>query len=1609
MPKQNDTSPRTPEALIEKALAALPAKSPKGLTDLLKIMADQIQPEDLGLFSGDILASITQTHWDLAKEKKSGNPEIRIYSSHAKDERFHRTVIDIVSNDMAFLVDSAIAEVNRHNILIDHLLHPILFAEYDKSGTLTGISLKDTPGSVKQSHISIQIKDLLPEDILKTLKEGMLIALHDVHYANRDWPVMNTKMAAAIEDLASATTKHPAKEIDKYCAFLEYLKDNNFTFLAYREYKFEEKDGDLQSKIVKGKSLGLLADDFKPAYISESEEGLPRNLQELRRKLAPVSISKTNRLSTVHRRVPMDAIAVKTYDSNGEVTGEKLFLGLLTSVTYARSVSSIPYLREKVEAVINDSNFLEGSHDRKALRHILERYPRDELFQMEEGDLFKTAVSILRLQEKQRVALFLRKDPFGRYISCLIYIPRDRFSSELRETMVDILERELLGKCGNFYSNMDDSVFARVTVTIHISQKNPPKFKTDTIESMLVDAARTWPERLSTALYETERGSEENKALTAQYATAFPVSYTSRYTGKQAVFDIEKIETAIKTNALQLELYRPEDVSSGQLRLKLYNPGAPVTLSDVMPILENIGLRTISELPFEITPASGCASVWIHDFLVEVPEIKEVVNIADVKPSFERAFSKIWAHEAEDDGLNRLLLSANLNWHEITILRAYVRYLKQIGSPFSRPYIQKALTSFPQISSMIVAMFKALHDPKNGENAESLAAKCALTIDKALESVESLDQDRILRSMTNLVESTLRTNYYQRNSDGSAKSYLAFKIDSRTVSDMPDPKPLVEIFVYSTKVEGVHLRGDRIARGGIRWSDRHEDFRTEVLGLMKAQMVKNAVIVPTGAKGGFVVKTPTNTREEFMKEGIECYKTFIRALLDITDNRKGGKRVPPKDVVCRDGDDPYLVVAADKGTATFSDIANGISQEYGHWLDDAFASGGSAGYDHKKMAITARGAWESVKAHFRALGHNIQTNAFDVVGVGDMGGDVFGNGMLLSPYIKLVGAFNHLHIFCDPNPDEAVSFKERKRLFDAVKGWDTYDVNTLSKGGRIYNRSEKLLELTPEIKARFDIDKDKVAPNDLMKAMLKSRTDLLWFGGIGTYIKSTKQSHADVGDKANDSLRIDATEIRARVIGEGANLALTQLGRIEFAERGGRLNTDFVDNSGGVNSSDLEVNIKILMTDIMRDKSIGMDLAARNKLLESMTEDVSGLVLRNNYQQAQAISLAEIQAREQLPIQEEFISELERTIGLNRRIEGLPDSETVQARIRAGKGLTRPELCILLSYAKIGFTKALLKSDIPDSPGMEEWVVNYFPSALRQKYRPFMLDHQLKREIIATSMSNSLINRMGPTFLKSRMAKTGASMADIARAYIVVREAFGLRSLWDQIEALDNKVPALVQLKAMKDISNLASHAVTWFLTRLGRPLEIASDTAAFGKGVEQLRGKLLNLLSPEMLETAQQHAAMLERDGLPKALAEQIALLPTLASACDIIKVSLEQKTDLHETAKIYFDIGERFQMGWLRQQARFLPADDHWQAEAVGGLVDQLYSSQAGMTVRILHDTNSKPAKGKTLFDTWMADQGRNAEQIDPLLADLRRSGTLDLPMLVIAEQRLRQLYGG
>ncbi len=1551
---------------------------------------------DLDQLEAHSLLKIVRRHWDMARGRKPGKPAIlvRAVNTGGIGADAVRTAVDVVNDDMPFLVDSVAAALTARERTIQFLMHPIVH----------------DPKGAGQSHIHVELQGTLPESLMKNLESDLLLVLEDVSMATRDWAAMREALKACRRGLVHAPDNEAA--VGEYCAFLDYLYDDNFTLLGFARYRFSEKDGKRTWVPERNSGLGLLSGDPAPYEPWAESRNSAHDAQALRLNLPPLSVSKLNRRSTVHRAVPLDAVTVRQYDSKGRTTGECLIVGLFTSVTYSRSIRDIPFLRRRADQATELSGFRPGSHDYKALRHILEKYPRDELFQMEDGALLETALSILQLQERRRIALYLRPDMFGRYISCLVYVPRDRYDTRLRIAMQAILETELHGTCSNFYTTLDDSPLARVMYLIETPRI--ARFSREDIERKLQETGKLWGDRLQSALraaYEDERRIADESF---RYGAAFPAAYTERYEPKQTVYDIIKTEEVLQGEGFTLDLYHDKTCGPHQLRLKIYSRGQPVTLSDALPVLENFGFRVISELPFEVRPRGAGQSVWVHDFLMTARNGAVTDDLARVKNTFEETLKGIWRGAIENDSLNELVVQAAMPWRDIQILRAYVRYMRQANYPIGIPAIERALTQNAAIASAIVSLFHARFSP-SAKGRDAAMAKQIASIEGLLEKVVSLDTDRILRTIAALVQATLRTNFYQKDSQGAPKGWLSLKLDSRAVSILPQPRPFREIFVYSPRMEGIHLRMDWIARGGIRWSDRPEDFRTEILGLMKAQQVKNAVIVPMGAKGGFIVKHPPEEggRAAFQQEGIECYKILVRGLLDITDNRKGTKIIPPKDVVRHDPDDPYLVVAADKGTASFSDIANGLSLEYGFWLGDAFASGGSAGYDHKGMGITARGAWESVKRHFREMDHDTQTQPFEVIGVGDMGGDVFGNGLLQSTKIRLAGAFNHVHIFCDPDPDPAVSFKERQRLFNEVKGWDQYDVKKLSKGGRIYDRSEKSLKLTPEIMARFDLKQAQVTPADLIQAMLRARTDLLFFGGIGTYIKASVESHADVGDKGNDSLRVDAPEIRAKVIGEGANLAVTQRARVEMAQNGIRLNTDFIDNSAGVDTSDHEVNIKILTSAVMENPKNTLTLKKRNALLSSMTDEVAALVLRDNYQQTQGLSLAELQAAEDISLHAAFIRDLERHSGLSRKLEALPDDEALKRRQAADKGLTRPELSVLLAHAKILFTRDLLNSDIPDHKDTQGWLEQYFPGPLRKAYGAEIQRHRLHREIMATALSNDLVNRMGPTFVKAMMDKTGAPVADVARAYLIVRSVFGLQALWDDIEALDAKVPASVQLRAMLEIAHLVERELAWFLTRQGRAPDIGRDIRAFGPGISMLHAELKKVAAPQLAETIARRAGAAQKDGLPPKLAAQLASIPALGAACDIIRIAGDGKTDIPSAARAYFEIGEFFHLDWLRQQAHLLPANDRWSSDAVEGLIEQLHGCQAGLTLRVLHDMRNEVKGGKKpkagIVARWMEMHGHQAAQVESLLADMRKAPALDLPMLILAEQRLRHLFAG
>lgn len=1574
----------------------------------------QVPDEDQDLIQEKQKTEIAQTHWDLMEKRTLGESEITIYTPE-DNALSDGSIIDIVSDNMSFIVDSIAAKLTEKNYVIDLLLHPVLHITRDNKGQITNVSRNSGHQSYGESHLHIHLNRIVPTPLQDELKDSLLEVLQDVRLATRDWFLMREKLREVQNTLSKAPTERTDFEVEEYLEFLEFLYKDTYTLLGYREYIFKEKDGKVISDAIKGTGLGILSDENRMVYVNEDRDRLTQRQQKKRLSLPPVSISKVNKKSLVHRNVPMDSVAVKLYDEKGEITGEALFVGLFTSVIYSQSIANLPYLRMKANRVLHLAGFDKGDHNYKALRHILEKYPRDELFQTGAKHLHKTCLGILRLQERQRVALFTRRDPFDRYISCLTYIPKERFDSNLRRKFQIILEQELKGECTNYSSSIDESPLARVIFTIKIDQKNAKDIneKNPEIEKRLQEAGNDWIEQLAVLLHKSIGSEDEAVTLLKRYEEVFPLSYQEHCAPYKAVFDIQKIETVRETSKIALDLYHTKTLKENQLQLKVFSPEKPMPLSEIMPILENSGLHVISEHPYMIKPKDSKAPIWIHDFLMELKKNGTPLKLEEVKDSFEEALSCIWDHRFENGGLNRLLLTTGMNWRDVTILRTYLKYLRQMRFSYSGTYMEQALTDNPKISELLVKLFKNQLDPELGEKGISLAAACSVAIDQALEDVSSLDQDRILRTIVSLVESTMRTNFFQKDEKGAPKPYLSIKLKSKDIAALPDPKPFMEIFVYSPRVEGVHLRGDMIARGGLRWSDRNDDFRTEVLGLMKAQMVKNAVIVPMGSKGGFVLKNPPKEggREAFLEEGIACYKTFIRGLLDITDNRKGEKIHPPANVVRRDGDDPYLVVAADKGTATFSDIANSLAKEYDFWLGDAFASGGSAGYDHKKMGITARGAWESVKRHFRELGKDIQSDPFDVVGIGDMGGDVFGNGMLLSKQIRLVGAFNHLHIFCDPDPDPAKSWKERNRLFNAIKGWDAYNTDLLSKGGRIFNRSDKSLELTPEIRKRFGIDAKKVSPNDLICAMLKAKSDLLWFGGIGSYVKASDESDADVGDKANDALRINAKQVGAKVIGEGANLGITQKGRIEFAQNGGAVNADFIDNSGGVNSSDAEVNIKILLNDVMSVQKHAMTEKKRNTLLESMTDEIAALVLRNNYQQSQAISLMELKANTDLSLHASFINDLERENLLERELEFLPSEEEIERRMAIGDGLTRPELGILVAYAKITLTKDLLKSDIPDIPEMTDFLLSYFPTALRKKYKKEILRHRLKREIIATDIANNIVNRMGATFVKSVMEKTESSCADVVRAFLVVQEAFDLNTLWEKIEALDNVVPAQLQLVALNDIETLVEREITWFLTRLGRPINIVEDSEKFKEGVDSLKTVLDDIITEEIASHILQRKTIGTQQGLPEELSESISILPVLGASCDIIRIGMEQVTPLKDTAYIYFRLGAYFHLDWLRNQAANFPVEDLWGATAIESMIDRLYKSQAALTVRILQDMRHKIKDSKGdgasgAVELWTKTCATKAKPIEMLLDSMQRTSTVDLNMLVIAEQRLRDL---
>ncbi|SDI72129.1 NAD-glutamate dehydrogenase [Billgrantia gudaonensis] len=1592
------------DQLRERLESGLDRKRAEAVDAFARYFYATVPLDDLADRRLDDLYGATLSVWHFIQHFDSAEPKVRVFNPDFEEHGWQstHTFVAVLHEDMSFLVDSVRIELNRRGLTVHAIHNAVLAVKRSARHDLQQVTSPRGDGApaARESLIVIEIDRHSNPAFLAEIESGIHEVLQDVRTAVGDYPAMCERVRAAVDELEAGRPETvDADDHAEAIAFLEWLVRDNFTFLGYDEFTVEtDTEGDRLEKVA-GSELGVFRLD-QPRYRERIRTEL--GVDGERFVLVPqlLSFAKSAHHARVHRPTYPDYISVDRYDEHGRVVGERRFLGLFTATVYNESPRNIPLLRRKLKAVMDIAGFNPKGHNGKQLLQILEVYPRDDLFQIDIQELARTALGILDIRERRRVRLFVRTDRSGRFHSCLVFVPRDVFSTDLRLRIQDLLCEELDAVFGDFNTYLSESVLARIQFILRFNGETPKDVDIRRIEAKVARLARSWRDELQEAMVEGY-GEEQANRLMDRFRNAFPASYRDDYGARTAVFDVHHLIELDDGKDLALSLYRLLEEESSGVNLKLFHRGRPIPLSDVLPMMENLGLRVIGERPYEIETEE--TTYWIHDFDLEHHTSIEV-SLQAMREPFIEAFQRIWAGEADNDAFNRLVIVANLDWREVAMLRGYARYLKQIRFGMSQDYIATTLANHPEITGELVRLFALRFHPQETGSAQAIDA-CVETIVRHLDGVASLNDDQLLRRYMELILATLRTNYYQTTPDGQIKDYIAFKLDPSQVTNMPRPRPVYEIFVCSPRVEGVHLRGGKVARGGLRWSDRHEDFRTEVLGLVKAQQVKNAVIVPVGAKGGFVCKRlpEGGDRQAMQREGIACYKTFIRALLDVTDNLVGGEVVPPRDVVRHDDDDAYLVVAADKGTATFSDIANEISAEYGHWLGDAFASGGANGYDHKKMGITAKGAWESVKRHFRGLGVDTQRDEFTVLGIGDMAGDVFGNGMLLSDKIRLVGAFNHLHIFVDPEPDAAATFAERQRLFTAPSSsWEDFDTSLISAGGGVFKRSAKSIPISKPMKQRFGIKEDKLPPNELIRAMLKAPVDLIWNGGIGTYVKGSEENDTEVGDKANDALRVTGAELNCRVVGEGGNLGLTQLGRMEAALKGIRVNTDFIDNAGGVNCSDHEVNIKILIDEVV--KRGDMTEKQRNRLLADMTDEVAELVIRDNYRQTQALDLSEILSRVGIGPYRRFISELEAAGQIDRELEYLPADDELHERANNEQGMTLPELSVLISYAKSVLKGEVLASDVPDDPYIQQYLERIFPPVLVERFRDEMYQHRLKREIVTTQVANDLVDHMGIVFVRRLIDSTGASRAEIARSYIVARDSYQLATTWEQIEALDNQVPSQVQYAMMLDLMRLIRRATRWFLRqRMG--LSTRDAIEYFAPRVAQLEESVGDLLRGEERAQWETRRDELLEAGVPEGLAATVAAAGSLYSALGIIQAARQSEEKPQRVAEIFYEIGHRLELPWMLQQVTNLKVRDSWQAQARETFRDDIDRQQLALTVSVLKaEEGGRDADERVAH--WLDQHRHLHERWCRLVSEVRGGSQGGFPLFAVAVRELVDL---
>ena len=1535
------------------------------------------------------LFAMANAHWRLLESVRPPKFEkVRVFNPTLAEDGFvsDHTTIQIVHPDMPFLVDSVTMAVNRSGRTAHWIVHPLMAVQRDDKGRVQEAkpaSAGRKPGAEVVSMIFVECDRIVSEADMAALATDLASVLNDVRCAVKDWQPMLERVRELAQESArsSLSSLNQQEGID----FLQWLEDKHFTFLGARNYELAREGNTVTLAAVPESGLGILRGEVQTPVST-----LPEGAVSLLESDQLVLVTKAMTRATVHRPAWLDYIAVKRFDASGQVVGEARFLGLYTSTAYQAPVHEIPQVRVRAQQVLLDAGVVPESHTAKSLQAILEAYPRDELFQIDQATLSEHALAILRLQERQRTRVLLRRDPFGRFTSAQVFVPRDRYNTELRMKVGQELMDALDGQALEFTPMLTDSPLARIHYLVRANDLAPENVDLRALEARVARLAQRWEDDCTQELLHA-LGEGQGLAMAHRFASAFSAAYREDFSAAVGAEDAQVLATLGADQPLAVKLYRPLNAGDGMLRFKVYNT-AKVALSDSLPVLERMGARVLDEHPYRIGRGADAPALWVHDIGLQMaPD----TDFSAIRARFEALFVQAWKGEVESDDLNKLLLSTSLGAREITVLRAYTRYFKQLGLPFSQSYIEAALNNNAPIAQELCALFAARFDPSFEGDRDQERARRRGRIEELLGDVESLDDDRILRQFYASVVATLRTNAWQTVAGGGFKPYLSFKFDPRKLPGVPEPKPLFEIWVYSPRVEGVHMRGGKVARGGLRWSDRREDFRTEILGLVKAQQVKNTVIVPVGSKGGFVVKNPppASDREAYLAEGVACYRTFLSGMLDVTDNLVKGQVVPPQQVVRHDEDDPYLVVAADKGTATFSDIANALSADYGFWLGDAFASGGSVGYDHKKMGITARGAWESVKRHFLSLGVNSQTTRFTVAGVGDMSGDVFGNGMLLSEHIALVAAFDHRHIFIDPTPDVAVSHAERKRLFQLPRSsWADYDKNLISAGGGVYPRSAKSIKLSEQARAALGTEAEELTPAELLRVVLLAPVDLLYNGGIGTYVKATFESHAQVGDKASDAFRVNGSELRCKVLAEGGNLGATQNGRIEFAANGGRIYTDAIDNSAGVDCSDHEVNIKILLDRVV--EAGDLTLKQRNDLLASMTDEVAKLVLADNYYQTQSIDVARHRPLYVLDGQQRLLQALEAAGRLNRAIEFLPSDDEILRRRAHKQGLTAPEGAVVLAYAKMWLFDELMASSLPDDPYFSRKLQAYFPQVLNEKFSDAIAAHPLKREIIATSVTNSVLNRTGATFVNYVAAEASTTASHVVRAYTLAREIFDLEPLWDRIDALDHRVGSALQLDLLSQLTTIAQRASRWILRVCADGTELPTVIQRYQPGARELRTHLGAWLSTEASGQWQAEVQSLMDAGVEPDLAQNLAALDHLFPALDLVDVAQDASATLEQAARAYFAVDAELGLTEWRAQIVRLPTETLWQTQARSSARDDVYAIASQITRGLL-------AQGGEL-SAWQAQHASAIER----LRRLRQTISTQAPDLAPVSVALREL---